>query len=202
MTNVANSLTQKELKDINTSMSKYTGFNFGNLTGTRVKLGDLMADRFSEAGKTLQVASQVSKTLNAGLLAAETKIKLQVNTIKKAESDEITLADGTKAPKPAEPFRYGQSVWKRLLVSSPATTALNVAGFSQYYVGQTIADLFSSTALMTKGLAQSATNRAGAQESFRQARALSSLQVQKIRNLMDPYTTRAVSYTHLRAHET
>ncbi len=190
MTNVANSLTQKELKDINTSMSKYTGFNFGNLTGTRVKLGDLMADRFSEAGKTLQVASQVSKTLNAGLLAAETKIKLQVNTIKKAESDEITLADGTKAPKPAEPFRYGQSVWKRLLVSSPATTALNVAGFSQYYVGQTIADLFSSTALMTKGLAQSATNRAGAQESFRQARALSSLQVQKIRNLMDPYTTR------------
>ena len=193
MTNVANSLTQKELKDINTSMSKYTGFNFGNLTGTRVKLGDLMADRFSEAGKTLQVASQVSKTLNAGLLAAETKIKLQAGVIKKAEGDiEITLPDGTKIkePKPAEPFRYGQSVWKRLLVSSPATTALNVAGFSQYYVGQTIADLFSSTALMTKGLAQSATNRAGAQESFRQARALSSLQVQKIRNLMDPYTTR------------
>ena len=190
MTNVANSLTQKELKDINTSLGKHTGFNFGNLTGTRVKLGDLMADRFSEAGKTLQVASQVSKTLNAGLLAAETKIKLQSNTIKKAEDAEKTLADGTKVPKPAEPIRYGQSVWKRLLVSSPATTALNVAGFSQYYVGQTVADLFSSTALMTKGLAQSVTNRNAAQESFRQARALSSLQVQKIRNLMDPYTTR------------
>lgn len=190
MTNVANSLTQKELKDINVSLGKHTGFNFGNLTGTRVKLGDLMADRFSEAGKTLQVASQVSKTLNAGLLAAETKIKLQSNTIKKAEEAEKTLADGTKVPKPAEPIRYGQSVWKRLLVSSPATTALNVAGFSQYYVGQTVADLFSSTALMTKGLAQSVTNRNGAQESFRQARALSSLQVQKIRNLMDPYTTR------------
>ena len=43
---------------------------------------------------------------------------------------------------------------------------------------------------MTKGLAQSVTNRNAAQESFRQARALSSLQVQKIRNLMDPYTTR------------
>ncbi len=190
MTNVANSLTQKELKDINKSIGKYTGFNFGNLTGTRVKLGDLMADRFSEAGKTLQVASQVSKTLNAGLLAAETKIKLQSNTIKKAEDSEKTLADGTKVPKPPEPLRYGQSVWKRLLVSSPATTALNVAGFSQYYVGQTVADLFSSTALMTKGLAQSVTNRNAAQESFRQARALSSLQVQKIRNLMDPYTTR------------
>ncbi len=193
MTNVANSLTQKELKDINTSMGKHTGFNFGNLTGTRVKLGDLMADRFSEAGKTLQVASEVSKTLNAGLLAAETKIKLQAGVIKKAEGDvETILPDGTKIkePKPAEPLRYGQSVWKRLLVSSPATTALNVAGFSQYYVGQTVADLFSSTALMTLGVAQSVTNRKAAQESFRQARALSSLQVQKIRNLMDPYTTR------------
>ena len=190
MTNVANSLTQKELKDINTSLGKHTGFNFGNLTGTRVKLGDLMADRFSEAGKTLQVASEVSKTLNAGLLAAETKIKLQADPIKDAQKREITLSDGTKQLKPAEPFRYGQSVWKRLLVSSPATTALNVAGFSQYYVGQTVADLFSATGLMTKGLAQSATNRAAAQESFRQARALSSLQVQKIRNLMDPYTTR------------
>lgn len=181
MTNVANSLTQKELKDINTSMSKYTGFNFGNLTGTRVKLGDLMASRFSEAGKTLQIASQVSKTLNSGLLAAETKIKLQTEAIDAAEA---------KGAKASEPLRYGQSVWKRLLVSSPATTALNVAGFSQYYVGQTVADLFSSTALMTKGLAQSVTNRNAAQESFRQARALSSLQVQKIRNLMDPYTTR------------
>jgi len=190
MTNVANSLTQKELEDINIAFAKHTGFKFGDLTGARVKLGDLMADRFSEAGKTLQVASQVSKTLNSGLLAAETKIKLQSNTIKKAEESEKTLADGTKVPKPPEPLRYGQSVWKRLLVSSPATTALNVAGFSQYYVGQTIADLFSSTALMTKGVAQSTYNTKAAQESFRQARALSSLQVQKLRNLMDPYTTR------------
>ena len=84
MTNVANSLTQKELKDINVSIGKHTGFNFGNLTGARVKLRDLMADRFSEAGKTLQIASQVSKTLNAGLLAAETKIKLQSGIIKNA----------------------------------------------------------------------------------------------------------------------
>ena len=181
ITNVANSLTQKELIDINTSLSKYSGFDFGSLAGSRVKLGDLMASRFSEAGKTLNVLSQFSKTLNSGLLAAETKIKQQVGAIDEAE---------LKGAKAAEPLRYGQSVWKRLLVSSPATTALNVAGFSQYYVGQTIADLFSSTALMTKGLAQSSYNRTAAQESFRQARALGSLQVQKMRNLMDPYTTR------------
>ena len=58
-----------------------------DLTGSRVKLGDLMAARFSEAGKTLQVASQVSKTLNSGLLAAETKIKLQSDAIKELRTE-------------------------------------------------------------------------------------------------------------------
>ena len=180
MTNVANSLTQDELKEINKVMGKHTGFHFGNLTGSRVKLGDLLATRMSEAGKTLQVASQMAKLLDSGLLAAEAAIKKQADAIDEAEE---------KAAKGAAPLKYGQSVWKRLLVSSPATTALNVAGFGQYYVGQTIADLFSSTALMTQGLAQMTYNRAGAQESFRQARALGTLQVQKIRNLLDPYTT-------------
>ena len=181
ITNVANSLTPAELKGINDTMGKFTGMQFGDLSGSRVKLGDLMAARMSEAGKTLNVASQLKRTLDSGLLAAEMKIKNQVDAIDEAEA---------KAAKASEPLRYGQSVWKRLLVSSPATTALNVAGFGQYYVGQTIADLFSSTALMTKGLAQATFDTKGAQESFRQARALSTLQVQKIRNLMDPYTTR------------
>ena len=180
ITNVANSLTPKELEEINKVMGKHTGFNFGDLSGSRVKLGDLLSARISEAGKTLQVQSQLKKMLDSGLLAAEAKINKQADAIDEAEA---------KAAKAASPLRYGQSVWKRLLVSSPATTALNVAGFGQYYVGQTIADLFSSTALMTQGLAQMATNRAGAQESFRQARALGTLQVQKIRNLLDPYTT-------------
>jgi hypothetical protein len=180
ITNVANSLTQKELKDINKVMGKYTSLQFGDLSGSRVKLGDLMAARMSEAGKTLNVASQLKKTLDSGLLAAEMKIKKQADAIDEAEAK---AADGS------QPLKYGQSVWKRLLVSSPATTALNVAGFGQYYVGQTIADLFSATALMTQGLAQMAVNRAGAQESFRQVRALGTLQVQKIRNLLDPYTT-------------
>jgi hypothetical protein len=180
ITNVANSLTQKELEDINKAMGKYTSMQFGDLSGARVKLGDLMAARLSEAGKTLNVASQLKKTLDSGLLAAEAKIQKQADAIDEAEA---------KAAKGSQPLKYGQSVWKRLLVSSPATTALNVAGFGQYYVGQTIADLFSSTALMTQGLGQMVTNRRAAQESFRQARALGTLQVQKIRNLLDPYTT-------------
>ena len=57
-------------------------------------------------------------------------------------------------------------------------------------MGQTMADLFNSTLLMTKGLGQlGLANKAAAAESFRQARALTMIQGQKIRNLLDPYTT-------------
>jgi hypothetical protein len=180
ITNVANSLTQDELKEINKLMGKYTSFQFGNLSGSRVKLGDLMAARLSEAGKTLNVASQLSKLMDSGLVAAAKKIADQVEGIDAREA---------KKAKESQPLRYGQSVWKRLLVSSPATTALNVSGFGMFSMGQTMADLFSSTALMTKGLAQLPIDKVAAQESFRRASALRMLQVQKIRNLLDPYTT-------------
>jgi hypothetical protein len=180
ITNVANSLNQSELVSINKGLAKYTAFKFGDLSSTRVKLGDVLAARLSDAGKTLNIASQLSKVMDAGLLAASKKIDDQAS--------EIDAKEAAKA-KGADKLRYGQSVWKRLLVSSPATTALNVAGFGQFYIGQTIADLFSSTALMTQGLAQLATNRTAAQESFRQASALRMIQAQKIRNLLDPYTT-------------
>jgi hypothetical protein len=89
----------------------------------------------------------------------------------------------------SDKYKYGQSVWKRLLVSSPATTALNIAGFSQYYVGQTMADLFNSSTLAIKGVGQMAYNPRAAEETFRQARALTAIQGQKLRNLLDPFTT-------------
>ena len=180
MTNVANSLTQSELMAINTKFAKYTPFKLGDLASQRVKLGDVLAARLSEAGKTLNVASQMQKMLNTGLLAAEAKIAKQVEAI----DEEVA-----KGAKSSDPLRYTQSVWKRLLVSSPATTAINVAGFGQYYVGQTVADIFGATGLMMKGVAQMGYNRNAASEAFRQSRVLITLQAQKMRNLMDPYTT-------------
>ena len=66
---------------------------------------------------------------------------------------------------------------------------INVAGFSQYYVGQTMADLFNSSMLAFKALGQSTVNPNAARETMRQARALTMLQGQKMRNLLDPYTT-------------
>ena len=56
-----------------------------------------------------------------------------------------------------------------MLVSSPATTAINVFGFGQFYVGQTMADIFNSGVLGAKGLAQMYTNPREATRTFQQA---------------------------------
>lgn len=57
------------------------------------------------------------------------------------------------------------------MVSSPATTAANVAGFAQFYGGQTVADLFSSGLLGVAGAAQySLGNFNKSKDLFRQAK--------------------------------
>ena len=66
---------------------------------------------------------------------------------------------------------------------------INVAGFAQYYVGQTMADLFNFGMLSFKALSQSTYDTAAARETMRQARAYTQIQSQKFRNLLDPYTT-------------
>ena len=52
-----------------------------------------------------------------------------------------------------------------------------------------MADMFNSITLGIKGVGQMAYNPRAAEETFRQARALTAIQGQKIRNLLDPFTT-------------
>ena len=186
LTNVATFLPPSELGEINKLMRQKTGIVIGEAAEDGTQLGDFLAKDISNAGQTLNVMSQVRKTLDSSLVAASERL---TKTLDEVNSKEEIGAELKKA-KNAEGIRYGQSVWKRLLVSSPATTAVNVAGFGQYYIGQTVADLFNSTGLMTKGLGQLALGKtAGATESFRRAKALTAIQSQKLRNFADPYTT-------------
>ncbi len=185
ITNVVRYIPEEELNRINEGMLKYSGIQFGELGSSKVKMGDMLAKRINEAGKTLNVMSQVRKTLDAGIVASKDKIDAAVEDIDAKEAVGEELQKMNKSDK----YKYGQSVWKRLLVSSPATTALNIAGFSQYYVGQTMADMFNSSTLAIKGVGQMAYNPRAAEETFRQARALTAIQGQKIRNLLDPFTT-------------
>ena len=184
VTNVVRFLPEEDLVQINKAMGKYTELTLGEMADTkRINLRDLMAKNTSESAKILNVLSQTKRIVNSGIVAAGDKTK------KTLEDD---IAEATKEVDQmdkSQPLKYGQSVWKRLLVSSPATTMINVAGFAQYYVGQTMADLFNFGMLSFKALSQSTYDTAAARETMRQARAYTQIQSQKFRNLLDPYTT-------------
>ena len=184
VTNVVRFLPEEDLVQINKAMGKYTELTLGEMADTKgINLRDLLAKDSSEAGKILNVLSQTKRIVNSGIVAAGDKTK------KTLEDD---IAEATKEVDKmdkSQPLKYGQSVWKRLLVSSPATTMINVAGFAQYYVGQSMADLFNFGMLSFKALSQSTYDTAAARETMRQARAYTQIQSQKFRNLLDPYTT-------------
>ena len=184
ITNVVRFLPEEDLVEINKAMGKYTDLKLGEISedgGTELR--DLLAKDISEAGKTLAVMSQARRIIDTGIVATGGKAKRTM------EDDIEDAVNEVKKLKAAQPLKYGQSVWKRLLVSSPATTMINVAGFAQYYVGQTMADLFNFGMLGMKAMGQMTYNTAAARETARQARVLTQIQSQKFRNLLDPYTT-------------
>ena len=85
---------------------------------------------------------------------------------------------------------YAQNIWKRLLVSSPATTAANVAGFAQFYAGQGVADLFASGQLGIAAVGAASVGKTKlSKELFRQSRVYRDIQTQKMKNFVDPMST-------------
>ena len=184
VTNVVRFLPEEDLIQINKAMGKYTNLTLGEIGDTKgIDLTNLLSKDSSEAGKILNVLSQTKNIVNSGIVAAGDKAK------KTLEDDIAEATEEVDKMNKSQPLKYGQSVWKRLLVSSPATTMINVAGFAQYYVGQTMADLFNFGLLSFKALAQSTYDTNAARTTMRQARAYTQIQAQKFRNLLDPYTT-------------
>ena len=184
VTNVVRFLPEEDLIQINKAMGKYTNLTLGEIGDTKgIDLTNLLSKDSSEAGKILNVLSQTKNIVNSGIVAAGDKAK------KTLEDDIAEATEEVDKMNKSQPLKYGQSVWKRLLVSSPATTMINVAGFAQYYVGQTMADLFNFGLLSFKALAQSTYDTNAARTTMRQARAYTQVQAQKFRNLLDPYTT-------------
>ena len=194
MTNVFRYMEPEQLRTINKEMAKYSGLSFGELSASRLQIGDIVAKRINEAGKVLNVMSQVRRTLDTGIIASQQQMAKAVDEVEAKEAlqaeKDLLIKKGEAEVKKADKLKYGQSLWKRLLVSSPATTMLNVAGYTQFAAGQTLADLFSSTSLMMIGARQRVLgNSEGASESFRMAGAYRQVIAQRARNLLDPYTT-------------
>jgi hypothetical protein len=181
MTTIATRLPQAELKEINELM-KPMSITLGDTAQWGQKLGDLLAVEISKGGQALNVMSQVRKQIDAASMYGHQVIDNSVASIE-------ALDEAAAKAKRTKGVLYGQNIWRRLLVSSPATTAINVMGFGQFYIGQSLADVFSSTGHFMAGMAKGGPMTKEGRESLRVANVYRSIQTQKIRNLMDPHTT-------------
>jgi hypothetical protein len=185
MTNVIKQLPEEELIKINNKLEPITGIKLGETAELGQRLGDLLAKDINRAGRVLNVMSQVRKTINAAGIHSRN----MMDDAARAYEDEINK-ELTQLRTARNLGGYTQSVWRRLLVSSPATSMINVAGFSQFAVGQSVADLFNAGTYGLIGLSRGGNMTAAGREYLKQARVYSTIQAQKIRNFADPFTTR------------
>jgi hypothetical protein len=193
MTSLVTKLPQNELDEINKAFKPF-GITLGDTTEIAQNLGDYLAVEISKGGKVLNVMSQVRKSVDAAVVYGNEIVENQVRAIDNLEEE---AAKATKM----KGFEYGQNVWRRLLVSSPATTAVNVMGFGQFYVGQSLADVFSSTGHTLYGLARGGSRTKAGREALRVGKIYRSIQAQKMRNLLDPHTTHDAYMSFLSQHK-
>ena len=192
MTTVVRELPQEELKNIN-DLLKPMGITLGETTEMAQNLGDLLAVEISKGGQVLNVVSQMRKQIDGSLVHGH-----QIIDAHKAAIDNLE-AEAAKQGR-MKLGQYGQSVWRRMLVSSPQTTAVNVLGYGQFAMGQNLADLFSGTASTLYGLARGGNMTKAGREALRVGKVYRAMQVQKMRNLLDPFTTHDAYMEFLKQH--
>lgn len=184
MTDLVTQLPAEKLAEINARLEPMTGLTLGETTMMGTRLQDLFAKDINRAGKTLNVMSQVKKTINSGVVHGSN----MMDAIARRDEELINVEQG-RLQKLGNIGKYSQSVWRRMLVSSPATSMINVAGFSQFVVGQSVADMFNAGTLFMSGMARGGNLTAKGSEHLRMARVYSTIQAQKMRNFADPFTT-------------
>ena len=181
MTNIAMLMPEQELARINKVIEPLAGFTLGEMADNKT-IASVLARTMSDSGKNLNVAGQFKKMVNSGLMSTDAKVNQLVDESNKIIAGEVDKLSSNK-------LAYTQSVWKRLLVSSPQTTALNVVGFGSFAIGQTMADIFNGGRYMALGLAQGGRSTLKGAETLRKGQVLFQLQHQKMKNFLDPYTT-------------
>ena len=176
LTNVVKNMEPADIADINKALSPFH-ITLGDISSQADTLRDLMAGGASDAGKTLNVWSQAQRLINGSLLRTDDVASTIAEGVIDREADKAKRMKG---------LQYGQNLWRRMLVSSVSTTAVNVAGFAQYYVASSLADILSGGMLMIGSVV---TPGAKGVEMRRVGKIYMNTVAQKARHLLDPFTT-------------
>ena len=185
ITNLICYMPEEDLQKYSKAMYNETGIHLGDFDRLAVDIGDILASDASRAGSTLSVWSQVQRAVDAGTIVGTKTLDSAL------KSKELAAAAGKELQemKRSKPFSYGQSIWKRLLVSSPATTSANVMGYSLFSAGNTVAELMNGASFYLAGAGTGMGATKTSRELFRKGNVYLAIQKQKMQNLMDPFTT-------------
>jgi len=174
LTNMVRYLPEEDYIEISKLIEGSTAIKLGEIVNSPVELGDIIASSISDLGRSMSVLSQSRRRINDAVVAGNDVLLAATGF-----DDGKKLDDAINS----QPFGYAQNVWKRLLVSSPATTALNLAGFGAFAFGQLAVDLINAGGVAAKAVL---TND---KQLMRQAKVYIRVQGQKMRNFADAHTT-------------
>jgi len=195
LTNVIRKMPQDDLQEVSKLFNDATNLTLGELADFRIDLADVIASHASGVGKELAVYSMAKRELDSGIVAGNDILEQALNRKDVRDKLEEGLGLVGKTPKP---LSYMQNVWRRTLVSSTSTTAANVQGFAQFSLGQTVSDALSGGAWYAYGIM---AGGAKGREAKRIANVYKDMQVQKMRNLRDPFTTNEAYMSFLNQHK-
>ena len=159
-------LDDETLEQVTKIVQDKFGISLGRVADEffRTNLSNRIARSINEGSNILRSVQRSENTLDKALIEGTV---LSLN-------ERVSVTD----PKLGKGGRldYIQNIWKRLLVSAPATTAANVFGFGQYYLANSVAEVLQGGMYLLGGDTQKAS-------------AMFRIQGRKFLNLLDPYST-------------
>ena len=173
LTNMVKFMPEDDFLEISNMIEESTMLTLGEHITNPLQLGDVISKSVNGLGSSMAVLSQAKARINKATVAGNDILNAAVDEITAKEMQEVTM----------QRAGYAQNVWKRLLVSSPATTAANLAGFGSFALGQSAADL------MNFGMVGAKAVMTGNKDLYRQAKVYKRIQGQKMKNFADPLTS-------------
>jgi hypothetical protein len=159
------------------------------------QLADNMAKKMSDSGRTLGEMGRVAKMMRfkdvKSVTVEDYYAYLFGNVVGDSLEPKVPGRMERVAGKVGEGVDWVQNSYIRMLVTHPGTSALNIIGWSAKSAGQSASDMLRATAIYGTSSAVRALkgDLSGASVSWGQMTGAYKANIQKVKNLLDPYTT-------------
>lgn len=177
--NFARELPQESLDSFNKILEPQ-GITFGHLLDTIATAQHAVGQGLYQSSEAKRYAMKVSEVMIANKTADKNIIGIMKDTLDMPEPEYDS----------AQVARYTASLWRRMLVSHPGTTMLNVVGWGEAFGARSIAEMVHGGTLGTLGYMGKLMNKEWGDKQLHRSKALLQNQKYKLQMLLDPYSTR------------